>query len=202
MVHTYQYEMSYSSDSCTKEVPDHLKDVMQLDCVVKEVPGDGACLFTSTSLFIKESHRFIVKNWNHYEVAVERSAWRTDIKTYKDLKKFLLSDSSLYCFSNSSLDLRNLANMFDMRIAIFTYSSGGSVVPHWTWDLTRLSAPKVKTEISCGSRKCGCSMKMIVIMTCWLLDQFLTPSQGLLLIFLCLPVLLWLLLTHSQARAG
>ena len=153
---TYQYEMSYSSDSCTKEVPDHLKDVMQLDCVVKEVPGDGACLFTSTSLFIngtkqkdamkrlrKESHRFIVKNWNHYEsffilpfkeqVGVGRSAWRTDIKTYEDLKKFLLSDSSLYCFSNSSLDLTNLANMFDMRIAIFTYSSGGSVVPHWTW---------------------------------------------------------------------
>jgi hypothetical protein len=33
-----------------KEVPDNLKDAMQLDCLVKEVPGNGACLFTSTCL--------------------------------------------------------------------------------------------------------------------------------------------------------
>ena len=66
-------------------------------------------------------------------MGVGSSSFKVEINTYDEMKKFLLSDRSLYCFSNSSLDLSNLANMYDMRIAIFTYSSGGSVVPHWTW---------------------------------------------------------------------
>ena len=93
--------------------------------------------------FRKDAHLFIVKNWDYYRpfitlpfketVGVGKDATTVDIKTYDEMKKFLLSNKSLYCFSNSSLDLSNLANMYDMKIAIFTYSSAGSVTPHWTW---------------------------------------------------------------------
>ena len=138
----------------TKEVPPHLHDAMQLDCLIKLMPRNGACLFNAFSEYIlagvehmetfrKECHRFIVKHWDYYEpfihlpftetVGVGVNAKTVQINTYSDMKRFLLSDDSLYCFSNSSLDLSNVANMYDMKIAVFTYSSGGSVVPHWTW---------------------------------------------------------------------
>jgi hypothetical protein len=55
------------------------------------------------------------------------------IESYDQMKFFLLNKDCLFCYSNSSLDLSNLANMYDMKIAIFTDSSGGSLVPHWTW---------------------------------------------------------------------
>ena len=145
-----------SNSKETEEVPIELRDLMQLACLVKRVPGDGACLFTSGCLWIKgskeknkvenfrkESHRFIVKHLDYYrgffkmpfieQVGVGRSSFEKTINTYEEMKTFLLSDSSLYLFSNSSLDLTNLANMYDMKIAIFTYSSGGSVVLYWTW---------------------------------------------------------------------
>ena len=87
--------------------------------------------------FRKQSHRFIVENYEYYQpficlpfieqVGVGSSSFKVEIKTYDEMKKFLLSDRSLYCFSNSSLDLSNLANMYDLRIAIFTYSSGGQL---------------------------------------------------------------------------
>ena len=137
-----------------REVPVHLQESMQLDCLVKGMPGDGACLFYSGAEWIfgsvehmetlrKQAHLFIVKNWDYYlpfitlpfkeTVGVGKNATQVDIKTYDEMKKFLLSNESLYCYSNSSLDLSNLANMYDMKIAIFTYSSAGSVTPHWTW---------------------------------------------------------------------
>ena len=88
----------------------------------------------------KLAHLFIVKNWDYYmpfitlpfkeTVGVGQNATKVDIETYDEMKNFLLSKKSLYCYSNSSLDL---SNMYDMKIAIFTYSSAGSVVPHWTW---------------------------------------------------------------------
>jgi hypothetical protein len=66
----------------SKEFPDNLKDAMQLDCLVNEVPGNGACLFTSTCLWIKatkerkaveqfrkQCHRFIVE---HFEISSAR----------------------------------------------------------------------------------------------------------------------------------
>ena len=134
---------------CTlREVPENL------DCLIKKMPGDGSCLFCCGSdwlfggvqnmkEFRKQAHRFIVENWDYYynficlpfneTIGVGSSARPVEIKTYEGMKKFLLSDDSLYCFSNSSLDLSNMANMYDMRIAIFTYSSRGTVAPHWTW---------------------------------------------------------------------
>jgi hypothetical protein len=93
--------------------------------------------------FRKQAHLFIVENWDYYRpfvtlsfnetIGVGTMARKANIKTYDEMTKFLLSKDSLYCYSNSLLDLSNLANMYDMRIAIFTYSSAGSVVPHWTW---------------------------------------------------------------------
>ena len=81
-----------------------------------------------------------VKHWEYYEpfitipftetVGVGAKSKTVQINTYSEMKRFLLSDDSLYCFSNSSLDLSNVTNMYDMKIAVFTYSSGGSLVPH------------------------------------------------------------------------
>ena len=62
----------------TQEVPPHLQGAMQLDCLVKRMPRDGACLFNAFSEYIlagvehmetfrKECHRFIVKHWDYYE---------------------------------------------------------------------------------------------------------------------------------------
>ena len=83
--------------------------------------------------FRKQAHLFIVQNWDYYRPFITLPFKETvgvgDIKTYDEMKKFLLSNKSLY----SSLDLSNLANMYDMKIAIFTYSNAGSVTPHWTW---------------------------------------------------------------------
>ena len=44
-----------SNSKETEEVPIELRDLMQLACLVKRVPGDGACLFTSGCLWIKGS---------------------------------------------------------------------------------------------------------------------------------------------------
>ena len=146
---------SFSSSKVhLEEVPIHLQDAMQLDCLVKSMPGDGACLYYCGADLVlggwehmetlrKQGHRFIVENWDYYRpfislpfvetIGVGAAKRTVTKKTYGDMKKFLLSNESIYCYSNSSLDLTNLANMYDMKIAIFTYSSGGSVVPHWTW---------------------------------------------------------------------
>ena len=147
-------KISSAFKSSLQEVPDHLKDSMQLDCLVKTIPGDGSCLFNAAAQWIyggfehmkklrKQSHLFLVQNWQYYHkfislpfietVVVGKSAYEVRKETYEEMKSFLLSDDSILCYINSSLDLSNLANMFNINIAIFTYSSGGSVVPHWTW---------------------------------------------------------------------
>ena len=91
----------------------------------------------------KQTHRFIIQNWEYYHkfipmpfketIGVGGKSYEIEKDSYQKMKDFLLSDESLYCYSNSSLDLSNLANMYNMNIATFTYSSSGSVVPHWTW---------------------------------------------------------------------
>ena len=140
--------------STLHEVPDHLRAAMQLDCLVKTMPPDGACLFSCAADWIrggvhhmeslrKEAHLFMIQNWDYYKelipvpfrelVGTGENARLVVLDSYDLVKRFLLSDDSLYCYSNSSVDLQNLANMFDMRIAIFTYSINGTVTPHWTW---------------------------------------------------------------------
>ena len=49
------------------------------------------------------------------------------------MKRFLQSDQSLYCFSSSSLDLANIASMFNIRVVVFVFSSSGSIAPRWDW---------------------------------------------------------------------
>ena len=58
-------------------VPVLLQESMQLDCLVKPMPRDGACLFSAGSewvlggaelmeTFRKQAHMFIVQNWDYY----------------------------------------------------------------------------------------------------------------------------------------
>ena len=118
---------SFSSSKVhLEEVPIHLQDAMQLDCLVKSMPGDGACLYYCGADLVlggwehmetlrKQGHRFIVENWDYYRrfislpfvetIGVGAAKRTVTKKTYDDMKKCLLSNESIYCYSNSYLYL-------------------------------------------------------------------------------------------------
>ena len=52
--------------------------------------------------------------------------------TEEDYLAFLNSESSLYSYSNSSVDLEVIAAMFGMNIAIFSFGIQG-LQPRWSW---------------------------------------------------------------------
>ena len=66
-------------------------------------------------------------------VGVGSSARYVVIENYEDLRTFLRSDDFLYCFSNTSMDLSNLATMFNIYIGVYTFSSSGTMNPVWHW---------------------------------------------------------------------
>merc|ERR1711954_465992 len=103
----------------------------------------GACLYNCASDWLygshkhmaqlrREAHNFMVENFNFYKQfitlpyseTVEVGPRRTQITiyTYDKMIRFLQSDQSLYCFSSSSLDLANIASMFNIRVVVFVYS--------------------------------------------------------------------------------
>ena len=137
-----------------KEIPNHLAEAASVDAMVKTMPGDGACLYNCASEWLlgsysymtdlrREAHSFIVQNFDFYKqficlpycetVGVGTNRKQIYIQTYDEMIKFLQSEDSMFCFSSSSLDLANIATMFNIRIIVFVFSSNGSVVPRWDW---------------------------------------------------------------------
>ena len=113
-----------------REVPHNLREAMQLDCLVKIILGDGSCLFNAAAQWIlggfekakelwMEAHLFMIQNWDYYSsfirmpfterIRVWPKSYDKTIETYPDMRRFLLSDESLLCYSNRSLDLSNIA---------------------------------------------------------------------------------------------
>ena len=88
-----------------------------------------------------QAHQFIIQNWDYYRGFINLpfvefngiTRQEVTITTYPEVRRFFMSRDSLYCYSGSELDLANVANMYDAKIAVFKYSSGGSITPHWTW---------------------------------------------------------------------
>ena len=65
-------------------------------------------------------------------VGVGANAFRVYLSTVHDFLNFLRSNDSLRMYNNSQLDIVNLANMFGIRIATFTYNINDQP-PRWTW---------------------------------------------------------------------
>ena len=65
-------------------------------------------------------------------VGVGASSYRVCLDNFEDMKNFFLSDESLKCYSNSQIDLANIANVFRINIAVFTYGLPDTE-PRWTW---------------------------------------------------------------------
>ena len=136
-----------------KEVPLHLKDDVSVDTMVRIVPGNGACLYNAAAAHVygdpeygdylrRQAHDFIIARWNNYKsfvtfpfsemVGVGANAFRVYLSTEHDFLNFLRSNDSLRMYNNSQLDIVNLANMFGIRIATFTYNINDQP-PRWTW---------------------------------------------------------------------
>ena len=66
-------------------------------------------------------------------VSVGDGSYQVHFSREEELLQFLQSDASLYMYVISQLDLANIANMFGMNIAVFTYHCRNGDNPRWTW---------------------------------------------------------------------
>ena len=156
-----QEEVTIKDDKQTfvptyKEVPNKFKENVYVDAMIKTMPADGACLYNCCAEWLlgshtmmkplrREAHQFILTHFDFYRqfislpfketVGVGEYARTINIHTYEEMMTFLNSEDSMYCYSNSSLDLNNIATLFNIKIAVFVYSSDGSIVPRWDWIL-------------------------------------------------------------------
>ena len=55
-------------------------------------------------------------------VSVGDGSYQVHFSREEELLQFLQSDANLYMYASSQLDLANIANMFGMNIAVFTYN--------------------------------------------------------------------------------
>ena len=142
-----------SSKSFTSEVCQEHKHLIPEHLGVYVIPGDGSCLFGALAAHIYQDesqvmnlrrlcHYYMVENWWYYAqffalpfietVGVGAESYSVHINNYDDLKSFFLSNNSLKCFNNSSIDFAVVANMFNMNIGVFTYGLG-NLPPRWSW---------------------------------------------------------------------
>ena len=150
--------------SFVKEICDEHKHLIPEDHAIYPVPGDGSCLFGALAAHVYKDelqasnlrrlcHYYIVDNWWYFQhylpmpfietVGVGAESYRVCIDNHEELKNFLLSDTSLKCYSNSQVDFSALCNLFKMNIGIFTYGLG-NLPPRWTW----ISPDPLLTEYS------------------------------------------------------
>ena len=137
----------------TKEICLEHKHLLPEDHVIYPVPGDGSCLFGALAAHIYKDETqasnlrrlvryYMVDNWWYFQlflsipftetVGVGSDSYRVFFDNYEDLKSFLLTDSSLKCYSNSQVDFAALCNLFKMNIGVFTYGLK-NLPPRWTW---------------------------------------------------------------------
>ena len=134
-----------------RETPDVLKHAVGHDFLIYSIPGDGSCLYGSTSAHIYHDefqvsnlrrivHSHIFENWWYYapfiafpfKEIVGDSSSHVHLKTEAEFLEFLLSERSMKCFSNGA-DLAAISNLFNINIGIFTHGLGGNLQPRWTW---------------------------------------------------------------------
>ena len=121
--------------------------------LILPIIGNGACFDNSAAAHIYEDpiqglnlkrmrHSFIVQNWSYFgnffpipfieRVGTGNGSYMICCETYEDLAKFLLSEESLFLFSNSSIDIVALATMFHIDKHTFIYnrlSTTGDALP-------------------------------------------------------------------------
>ena len=73
---------------------------------------------------------FLLKPYKE-KVGTGASQYETYLETDAEIKEFLLSKDSCHVYANA-VDLSNLAKLFKINIAVFTYSSRGLIVPYWS----------------------------------------------------------------------
>ena len=64
-------------------------------------------------------------------IGVGDEKYTVRITTETALKHFLLSDHSLKVWSSTEIDIRNISNMFNIPISVFTYNLPGYPSTHW-----------------------------------------------------------------------
>lgn len=128
-----------------RELPDKHRSSFKKDCCIKTIKGTGGCGYAAVTyklyldedqfdVFRQSCHEFLVRVWRlmvwsifvvypfPVTVMTEFGSKTIPMNSEQEYLKFFSTRESLNSFSESNVEIQNMANMLNIDIHVFSYS--------------------------------------------------------------------------------
>ena len=138
-----------------REIPDRHKSEFSSECAIKTIKATGGCMYAGVSFKILKdedlykrlrdpAQQFLIRVWHLMDVESfmtfpifvtvvhkQGETSRKELETAEEYKQFLMRKESLTSYSESNIELQNIANLLNITIHCFTYTKTSSTWYHF-----------------------------------------------------------------------